>query len=309
MCYSSLPAHPLSGCKTHLQEGDAPIMARQQLLSQLLAAAWQLQDHLATSSSPSTTDQVHSGASAVLGSQGPSQASICEDSKFEDPTPTDLIHSEDTQPGIAHSSSRPDGHRIPGKPDCTPAQPAAHSLSENIVVGKPDSSSIQSCAHSLSENAVSSNPEQGEPEVESAGTIGRVNQVGPPQNGTQGIRSEHGRMELLVLSWTVMPPGLEAEAFQLLDLASAPQHAAAAVAAAERSLKAALASSGRPCMMASARLGVGGQQGPSQVQPSSCPFDLANCICTHVAMAAYKQFLAEAAMCYHGFRQPQQQSL
>ena len=247
MSRSSSPACLLTGCMRHLQEGDAPTMARQQLLSQLLAAAWQLQDHIATSALPSTSHPVHSEASAAQGSQGPSQVSVCEDSKLQTPTSTIPRHSEDARPGMAHSSSKPDSHSVSQTSDTRSQQPGADSLSENATI---------------------SQPEQGEPEVGSAGTS-LVSEPCTLQNLAPGTRDYHGCMDLLTLSWSVMPPGLEAEAFQLLDLASGPQHAAAAVAAADRSLEAALASSGRPCLMASARLGVGGQQGPSQVQPSS----------------------------------------
>ena len=221
-----------------LQEGLAPAMARQQLLSQLLADAWQLQDHLVE------TCPIHLDAFAAQASPCPPRAAMRGDSTPQNPSPCEhggpgamssgimtqidgAIHDSDD---AASATSRHDLHRNPATSCNTLPEP------NDTVLGAPDHAGGGPCLQ---------------------------------QHAELGTSEEPGRAELLVLAWSVMPPGLEAQAFRLLDLASEPRHAAAAVEAAESSLKAARASSARPCMMASARLGFGGRQGPGQVQPSS----------------------------------------
>ncbi|KAK9841206.1 hypothetical protein WJX74_001891 [Apatococcus lobatus] len=230
--------------RTIIQEGDAPAMARQQLLSQLLAVSWQLQDRMASvkESCPVHTDQSNPNNAHL--SQCVSPAAMHKPS-MSLPRPSEAMPHKHAQAAMTDCGALPDAQANLQHADTIASMPA-QSLLEHPKTSISSAGTQDTLAGIQGMSSPAPCTQQ---------------QQQPASGATRGA----SRMELLVHVWSVMPPGLETEAFRLLDLASQPQYAAAVLAAAESRLKADQASSRRPCMMVSARLSVGGQRGPSQM--------------------------------------------
>ncbi len=233
-------------------------MAHQQLLSQLLLAAWKLEDTLTEVAV--LPDIMASGQQSPPFAAGSSQ----QDSIISQPASASGT-SHKPHPAEAKASLASAAHDSAGNSG------GLLQMSQilNPALGMRSASRSGAVVAASQQEAYAAQPEVSHEEDIMSDLVRDDNliyEAGQP-TGQQGCVAGSSRMDLLVHAWSQLPPGLEAEAFQLLDLASEPPHVSAILTTAQNLLEKCWKEETGPCMMATAKLAPGGRQGPSQVPP------------------------------------------